>query len=134
MLMKYLCDTNVLLEIVLKRRYTLSCSNFVSSHRKEISITSHAFFSFCIVSEKFQQEQSALELLTYLLEEGMKVIAIPYQDGFSALREKDLMNLDFDDYIQYRAAKDNQLMLVTLDRDLLSRKFAIPVLRPAQVR
>lgn len=134
MAMTYLCDTNVLLEIVLKRQEALSCAKFISDHYRSIALTDFGLFSFCIHVERHRQELSGFSFIQDLFRSGVEILPTEPWQAIQMLFDKTLTRLDYDDFIQYQAAKKRKLTLVTLDKDFFKHKLDILVLRPDQVK
>ncbi len=132
--MKYLCDTNVFLEILLKRGEMFSCSEFVNGHCSEIALTDFGLFSFCIQAERHHHESIGMTFMQNLFQSGVQIISTEPMRALHVLFEKTFTTLDYDDFIQYRAAKENHLILISLDHDFFKTKLDIRVLRPDQVK
>lgn len=131
--MKYLCDMNIAMQILRRRLYSGQCERFFYEHIHETAITDFSLFSFCIRASQFGIELPAEELMTSLLQRGLRVLTTEPVTSLSILAGKVSSPLDFDDYLQYRVAKDHHLALVTLDKDFFRKKLDIRVLRPDQV-
>ena len=131
---KYLCDTNVFLEILLQRGERISCSEFMNQHLKEIAVTDFGLFSFCIQAERHRCESAGFSFIHDLFQSGIQIISTEPLKAIQSLFEKTLTSFDYDDYIQYRIAKEHHLALVTLDKDFFKKKLDIRVLRPHEVQ
>ena len=130
---KYLCDTNVFLEILLQRGDRVSCSEFMNQHLKEIAVTDFGLFSLCIQAERHHCESAGFAFIHDLFQSGIQVISTEPLKAIQALFKKTLTSFDYDDYIQYLAAEEHGLTLVTLDKDFFKKKLDIRVLRPDQL-
>jgi predicted nucleic acid-binding protein len=100
----------------------------------EIAVTDFGLFSLCIHIEKHHQESLGFAFIQDLLQSGVRIIPTEPLKAIQVLFEKTLTTFDYDDFVQYRAAKENKLILVSLDQDFFKKKLDIPVLRPSQVR
>lgn len=132
--MKYLCDTNILLQVVRGREHAKICAKFLNRNRTEIAITDFTLFSYSLVLEAKGQEQAAHQFLSFLFDAGMSLIQTPRYNALHGLLKKKAMKFDYDDYLQYQAAKDHGLTIVTLDKDFLSNTaLDIHVLSPQDI-
>lgn len=134
MLMKYLCDTNILIEVFLARAHALSCSDFLNRKAHEIALTNYAVFSFCIIAERQRKEKEGFTFINTILQSRITVISVSPSQAVESLFAKMFTRFDYDDFTQYRSAKENKLILVSLDKDFFQHKLDIPILRPDQVK
>lgn len=117
--MSYLIDSNVWLELLLRQQHADEVRQFLEMVQSdEISLTEFTLYSIGIITSRLKKEDVFAAFLSDLLEEtGIKRIALSLadlRDLLSAMREQDL---DFDDAYQYVAARNNDLILVSFDKD-----------------
>jgi predicted nucleic acid-binding protein len=84
----------------------------------EIALTEFTLYSIGIITCRLNKEDIFASFLTDLLEDtGIKRISLglaDLRDLLFVMREQDL---DFDDAYQYVAARNNDLILVSFDKD-----------------
>jgi predicted nucleic acid-binding protein len=117
--LSYLIDSNVWLELLLRQQHADEVRQFLEMVQSdEISLTEFTLYSIGIITSRLKKEDVFAAFLSDLLEEtGIKRIALSLadlRDLLSAMREQDL---DFDDAYQYVAARNNDLILVSFDKD-----------------
>jgi predicted nucleic acid-binding protein len=117
--LSYLIDSNVWLELLLRQQHADEVRQFLEMVQSdEISLTEFTLYSIGIITSRLKKEDVFAAFLSDLLEEtGIKRIALSLadlRDLLSAIREQDL---DFDDAYQYVAARNNDLILVSFDKD-----------------
>lgn len=120
--MSYLIDENVWLELLLRQQHADEVRQFLQMIQlDEISLTESTLYLIGIITSRLKKEDVFAAFLSDLLEEtGIKRIALSLadlRDLLSAMREQDL---DFDDAYQYVAALNNDLILVSFDKDVRS--------------
>jgi uncharacterized protein len=128
-----LADTNILLQVLREREKAKICADFLEKYSRKSAISSFSLSSFCIRSELFKQEEQAHNLISELFKSGLTVIQTESILSLQALIQKKAFGLSYDDYIQYFTAKENNLTLVTLDKDFTKKKLDITVKKPDQV-
>ena len=128
--MRYLCDTNILLEILHDRTHAQSCVDFLNLYCGETLMTDFSLFSLFLKAEHYGIESITHGMIIDCFEEGMRVIATKPSTALNILITKKLSGLDYDDHLQYSAAKENNLTLITLDSDFFNAQLDIPVQRP----
>jgi uncharacterized protein len=117
--LSYLIDSNVWLELLLRQQHADEVRQFLQIVQlDEISLTEFTLYSIGIITSRLKKEEVFAAFLSDLLEEtGIKRIALSLadlQDLLSTMSEHDL---DFDDAYQYVAARNNDLILVSFDKD-----------------
>lgn len=117
--MRYLVDSNVWLELLLDQLRANEVRQFFQIVQPdEIALTEFTLYSIGIITCRLNKEDIFASFLTDLLEDtGIKRISLglaDLRDLLFVMREQDL---DFDDAYQYVAARNNDLILVSFDKD-----------------
>ena len=125
--MKFLCDTNIFLQILRDRQFARQCADFLKANMHQSFIGSFGVFSLCIRAHYFQMEQAATQLMFDLIQGGLKIIPIDPTQTFTILMASKGEGLTFDDFLHHKLAKENGLTLVTLDNDFLKIKDKLDI-------
>jgi len=117
--LSYLVDSNVWLELLLKQQRAEEVRKFLQIVQpNEIALTEFTLYSIGIITCRLNKEDIFASFLSDILEEtGVKRISLSLadiRDLLFVMREQDL---DFDDAYQYVAARNNDLILVSFDKD-----------------
>jgi uncharacterized protein len=117
--LRYLVDSNVWLELLLDQLRANEVRQFFQIVQPdEIALTEFTLYSIGIITCRLNKEDIFASFLTDLLEDtGIKRISLglaDLRDLLFVMREQDL---DFDDAYQYVAARNNDLILVSFDKD-----------------
>lgn len=117
--LSYLIDSNVWLELLLRQQHADEVRQFLQMVQlDEISLTEFTLYSIGIITSRLKKEDVFAAFLSDLLEEtGIKRIALSLADLRDLLSAMSEQNLDFDDAYQYVAARNNDLILVSFDKD-----------------
>lgn len=132
--MRYLCDTNILFQILRKRTYEKECLGFLSRHMAESAVTDFSVFSLCIRAVQRNDIDVTYRLLIGLLDDGFSILKTSNPEALAFLLEAKSYRFTYDDAVQVGMAKKHGLTLITLDQALLNAKLDIPILRPNQVK
>ena len=115
----YLVDSNVWLELLLDQESSEEVRQFLQKvEADEISMTEFTLYSIGLITTRLKKEAVFEEFISDILEESsverISLSASDLKELLSASRE---FGLDFDDAYQYVAAKSNDLVLVSFDKD-----------------
>lgn len=118
--MRFLLDTNILLEIALDQAKRLEAQQFIAAaHADSLSLSDLAFFSIGIKLFKEARSTRFQELLENIfVPEVVRVISLPMEERLHLSGDMDAYRLDFDDAYQFRCASHFGLSLVTYDADV----------------
>ena len=114
--MKYLIDTNIFLEILLKQKKRTACKKFLNLHREHIGISDFSLHSIGVILFRQKKENIFLKFLNDLLPD-IKIISLPAGKYGDLVKRKKKSLLDFDDSYQFEVAKSHNLEIATMDRD-----------------
>ncbi len=117
--MRFLIDTNILLEIILSQPRAEECKSLLSTNAEnDFFLTDFSLHSIglSLFRQKRQDAFSAF-LKDMFVEAGLKIIALAGEDMDSVAQHSRKFNLDFDDAYQYTAAEKHDLVIVSFDRD-----------------
>lgn len=112
----YLLDTNIFLEILLAQEKSSVCKQFLCENTPPLFVSDFSLHSIGVILFRHDKEQLFNAFLSDLATkvEILSLAAASYST-LSDLKEK--YNLDFDDSYQYKIAEDNELIIVTMDKD-----------------
>ncbi|RQW79789.1 MAG: PIN domain-containing protein [Methanothrix sp.] len=115
----YLVDSNVWLELLLEQERAEEVRQFLQAVRTdEFALTEFTLYSIGIITSRLNKKDVFAAFLSDVLEEtGIKRISLSLTDLMELLSAMQEQDLDFDDAYQYVAAKNNDLILVSFDRD-----------------
>jgi uncharacterized protein len=117
--LSYLVDSNVWLELLLKQQRADEVRQFLQIVQPdEIALTEFTLYSIGIITCRLNKEGIFAAFLSDILEEtGIKRISLSLADLRDLLFVMREQGLDFDDAYQYVAARNNDLILVSFDKD-----------------
>ena len=124
--MKYLLDTNIFLEILLKQDYSEKCKNFISANRNEICRSDFALHSIGVIL--FRNEQyEVFNLFLKNFISGIYVLTLDKDNYSNISKLSKKYGLDFDDCYQLTVSTEFKLTLITLDSDFnkLKKEYKI---------
>ncbi len=113
---KYLVDTNIFVEILLKQNKEIACTQFITVHFSEIVISQFTLQSIALICNR----NNSPGLFTKFLADVVEHIEVITLESASL---KDIENiissskLDYDDAYQLKAAQLGNFEIVTMDRD-----------------
>jgi len=112
-------DSNIWLELLLDQQRANEVRQFLQIvHMDEIALTEFTLYSIGIITCRLNKEDIFATFLSDIMEDtGIKRIALSLADLRNLpiiMREQ---GLDFDDAYQYVAARNNDLILVSFDKD-----------------
>src|SRR3990172_5449783 len=110
--MKYLCDTNIFIQILRNRAHKQQCAGFLNQHLSECAISMFAVFAFCILARKFGEERSGYEIILELPQNGLQILEVEPRTALMFLLESRHAKFDYDDSLHYQLAKEHNLTLV----------------------
>ncbi len=112
----FLVDTNVFLEILLRREKKESCKKFLDNNIGNLNITDFSLHSVGVILFRYDKDDIFRKFVEDVVP-NTKLLSLPigqYGEVISAGRN---LNLDFDDAYQYNMAKYYGLRLATMDKD-----------------
>ncbi|MCI5219445.1 MAG: PIN domain-containing protein [Candidatus Electrothrix sp. LOE2] len=112
----YLLDTNIFLEILLAQEKSAVCKKFLSENTAPLFMSDFSLHSIGVILFRHDKEQIFNAFLKDLIAE-IDILSLTTESypTLSGLKEK--YNLDFDDSYQYKIAEENDLEIVTMDKD-----------------
>lgn len=115
----YLIDTNVWLELLLEQERANEVGQFlqwVDSY--QLSMTEFSLYSIGIITTRLKKEAVFESFISDILEDtGVKRVCLSSSDLRNVIFASKMFHLDFDDALQYVAAKRDRLLLVSFDAD-----------------
>jgi len=124
--MKYLLDTNIFLEILLKQDKSEKCKLFINDNEGDICITDFALHSIGIIL--FQNNLfDAFNLFIKNFISRIYILTLDKSSYSVISRLANKYKLDFDDSYQLTIANEFNLTFITLDSDFinLSKEYKI---------
>lgn len=116
--MKYLLDTNILLEGLLQQEKAEDIREFLNKiEQSDIAITDFSIHSIGIILLRLKRHKIFSEFLNDLLQSSIEVISLPVSKLQKTLEISVEYNLDFDDAYQYAVAEEFNLIIVSFDKD-----------------
>ena len=112
----FLVDTNVFLEILLKRDKKEDCKKFLNDNIGNLSITDFSLHSIGVILFRYGKEEVFQKFVEDIMP-NIKLLSLPMEQYKEVVNVRKRLNLDFDDAYQYSAAKYYGLKVVTMDRD-----------------
>ncbi|WP_457623721.1 type II toxin-antitoxin system VapC family toxin [Persephonella sp.] len=116
--MKYLLDTNIWLEALLKQERSEEVIKFLNKYSGEsLAISDFSLHSIIIILTKLKEFETADLFLDDIIDSGVKVVSIDSHNLKKVLIVMKEYNMDFDDTYQYFIAKNYNFVLVSFDKD-----------------
>jgi len=112
----FLVDTNVFLEILLKRDKKEDCKKFLNDNIGNLSITDFSLHSIGVILFRYGKEEVFRKFVEDIMP-NIKLLSLPMEQYKEVVNVRKSLNLDFDDAYQYSVAKYYGLKVVTMDRD-----------------
>jgi len=112
----FLVDTNVFLEILLKREKKEDCKKFLDSNIGNLNITDFSLHSIGVILFRYGKEEVFRKFIGDIMP-NIKLLSLPMEVYGEVVNVRKNLNLDFDDAYQYSVAKYYGLKVVTMDRD-----------------
>jgi uncharacterized protein len=112
----YLVDTNVFIEILLKQEKKDKCKAFLDKNSDSIYMTDFSLHSIGVICFKSNKEDMFQKFLEDTLSH-VELLTLPLDQYAEIIKNRKLLNLDFDDSYQYTTAKNFDLAIATMDND-----------------
>ncbi len=112
----FLVDTNVFLEILLKRDKKEDCKKFLDNNIGNLNITDFSLHSISVILFRYGKEEVFRKFVEDIMP-NIKPLSLPMELYREVVNVRKSLNLDFDDAYQYSVAKYYGLKVVTMDRD-----------------
>ena len=112
----FLVDTNIFLEILLRQEKISDCRKFLEEHNDKIYISDFTLHSIGVILYRYNKKEIFNDFLQDVLP-SVKLLSLPSEAYKIFYETTDNMNLDFDEFYQYRLAKYFGLEIITLDSD-----------------
>jgi predicted nucleic acid-binding protein len=115
----YLLDTNIWLERLLGQTNAEKVGTLLDKiPADQLYISDFSFHSICVILTRLGRPQLLTDFIDDVVAPGdIQVLAIPPDLILQVLEAIDKFDLDFDDGYQYVIARQNELTIVTFDRD-----------------
>jgi uncharacterized protein len=117
----YLIDTNIFLEILLKRNKSDLCKKFLRNNLNQIFISDFSLHSLGVILSKYNQNDLFIKFVEDSLP-NLTLVTLPVECYKELIESKKMFGIDFDDSYQYNIAKYFHLKIVTLDNDFKKMK------------
>lgn len=118
---RYLIDTNIFLEIFLNQERVEKCKSFLSSNIDKIFISDFSLHSIGVMLFRFGKCEVFKSFMNDI--EGKIKIASLDNRNYSKLCELNTQyKLDFDDAYQVSLAQQENMIIVTMDKDFFKKK------------
>lgn len=114
--MKFLLDTNIFLEILLKQGKSENCKKFITENNGNICISDFALHSIGVILFR-NKLFDVYNLFLKNFISGIYVLTLDKENYINISKLSRKYNLDFDDCYQLTVASEFNLILVTLDTD-----------------
>ncbi len=133
LIMKYLIDTNIWLELLLKQEKAEEVSTFLDKiATEEIAISDFALYSIGVILCRLSKPEAYCEFLTDLFDpDGVALVGLNPKDLVELPDIVLNIKLDFDDAHQYLVSKNYNLTIITFDNDF--KRAGIYCKRPSEV-
>ncbi len=116
MAIKYLIDTNIFLEILLKQEKSDLCKAFLDNKIGLLHISDFSLHSIGIILFKYSKTKIFHKFLIDIISK-IDLISLPKIYYESIIRFKTDYTLDFDDAYHCSLSKHFQLTIITMDKD-----------------
>jgi len=117
--LKFLLDTNIWLEILLKQKKAFGVKRFLESAKPfSFFLTDFSFYSIGIYLLRSKKHEVFLKFSEDLLVRGgVKLIRNEMADMINVVKASKSFKLDFDDAYQYAVAEKYDLTIISFDAD-----------------
>jgi len=112
----FLVDTNIFLEILLKRAKRKKCKKFLNDHIGRLHISDFSLHSVGVILLRFRKQNTFQKFIDDSMP-NTKLLSLPMANYKDVVQANNRLNLDFDDAYQYSIAKQYGLKLATMDTD-----------------
>ena len=112
----FLVDTNVFLEILLKRDKKEDCKKFLDNNIGNLNITDFSLHSIGVILFRYGKEEVFGKFVEDIMP-NIKLLSLPVELYREVINVRKSLNLDFDDAYQYSMAKYYGLKVAAMDRD-----------------
>ncbi|HWN09558.1 MAG TPA: PIN domain-containing protein [Pyrinomonadaceae bacterium] len=115
----YLFDTNIWLERLLGQNKAENVGELLDRiPLDQIFITDFSFHSICIILTRFNRPQTLVDFVDDVVLHGaIELLTNRPEETVLVTKAMDRFGLDFDDAYQYVVAEQNNLRIVSFDRD-----------------
>ncbi len=124
--MMLLIDTNVFLEILLTQEKQEMCKRFLDKNIGNLRISDFSLHSIGVILFRNNKEDIFKKFVNDL-SPRVNIISLSKESYKDLPDIKNKLELDFDDAYQYKVANDNNIEIVTMDRDFERAKHEIKV-------
>ncbi len=124
--MMLLVDTNVFLEILLTQEKQEMCKRFLDKNIGNLCISDFSLHSIGVILFRNKKEDIFQKFVNDL-SPRVNIISLSKESYKDLPDIKNKLELDFDDAYQYKVANDNNIEIVTMDRDFERAKHEIKV-------
>jgi len=121
----YLFDTNIFLEILLGQKKSADCKRILADNINSIFISDFSLHSIGVILFRNRQEKVFNSFVTDVLPK-IEIVSLSIK-SYKNLSKLNKYNLDFDDSYQYKVAEEQELTILTMDKDFMRVKDKIKV-------
>ena len=121
----YLFDTNIFLEILLGQKKSADCKRILADNINSIFISDFSLHSIGVILFRNRQEKVFNSFVTDVLPK-IEIVSLSIE-SYKNLSKLNKYNLDFDDSYQYKVAEEQELTILTMDKDFMRVKDKIKV-------
>ncbi|MCD6422843.1 MAG: type II toxin-antitoxin system VapC family toxin [Elusimicrobia bacterium] len=116
--MKYLLDTNVILEGLLRQKNAEQVQKFLQTVEiSQMVMTDFSLHSIGVVLYKLGKEKLYIDFLNDMVIDGINICSLSIEELMNLVRVTEKFKLDFDDAYQYAVAEKYNLKIVSFDKD-----------------
>lgn len=117
--MKFLVDTNIILEVVLDQEKSEEAKSFLMKFdENQFYITDFSLHSIGLLLFQRNQHKVFEQIYDDMIKgAGLLVLSLKLEEIKTFVQESMRFDLDFDDAYQYFLAKTNDLTIVSFDKD-----------------
>jgi len=116
--MKYLLDTNVILEGLLRQKNAEQVQKFLQTVEiSQMVMTDFSLHSIGVVLYKLGKEKLYIDFLNDMVIDGINICSLSIEELMNLVRVTEKFKLDFDDAYQYVVAEKYNLKIVSFDKD-----------------
>jgi len=112
----FLVDTNIFLEIPLRREKKENCKKFLDNNIRNLNMTDFSLHSIGVILFRYGKENIFHRFIEDILP-NIRLLTLPIELYKDVVNARKSLNLDFDDAYQYSVAKYYGLKVVTMDKD-----------------
>jgi predicted nucleic acid-binding protein len=113
---RFLADTNIFPEILLKQDKEEDCKNFLNDNIGKLYMSDFSLHSIGVILFRYDSEAVFQKFIDDTLK-NVNLVSLPAGGYKEVVSAKKGLGLDFDDAYQYSTAKYYKLKIATMDTD-----------------